>query len=331
MTSRRRPLGSAPVAGAPAGTSLMYHCLSRVDRVLVRLSRAISWVTVFLILSMIASVCALYSTVLLPQIRRFSAPTVATLHAVASVWLLGNVFFNYVMAVVVGPGHPRRLSPDDSEAGWSLREGVDLVFPTTDNTLYVTTSQKWRWCKICRAPKPPRTHHDGTTNRCVLQMCHYCPAVAQVVGLRNYQHFGRFVLYTWIAGLFTAATCGWLQRRLPAELSKNWQGDAIFFCGVATAAIGVAVGVLAAFHVYLVMSGQTTIEFYENWTARRTGLISNPPFDAGVRANVEAAFGRPYFRFQPWWSVILLPDCRRLATPTWMVYPPSSSINIQLD
>lgn len=87
-------------------------------------------------------------------------------------------------------------------------------------------------------------------------------------------------------------------------------------------AVAVAVGVLLAFHCYLLSTGQTTIEFYENWAARRQGLISAFPFDAGLRANVAAAFGPPIHRRLPWWSVFLLVDFRRPPVPSYMLCQP---------
>ena len=55
-----------------------------------------------------------------------------------------------------------------------------------------------RWCRKCKAWKPPRSHHCSMTRRCVLKMDHYCVWVANTVGLLNYK---QFVLFLWWAGL----------------------------------------------------------------------------------------------------------------------------------
>jgi hypothetical protein len=58
--------------------------------------------------------------------------------------------------------------------------------------------QRPRWCRKCSAWKPPRSHHDSMTKRCVLKMDHYCVWVGNTVGLLNYRHF---VLFLFWAGL----------------------------------------------------------------------------------------------------------------------------------
>jgi len=71
-------------------------------------------------------------------------------------WLLLNVVFHYIMAVITPAGHP----PE----GVSLVEAVSM-------------------CGKCIAPKPPRTHHCSVCNRCILKMDHHC---------REYLHFLMF-------------------------------------------------------------------------------------------------------------------------------------------
>lgn len=291
--------------------------LTRLDRTLLRLSRLLARVAVVAISALILVVGGLYVAVLRPLLVA-ALPAHATLlaaHTAIALWLLFSTAAHYVLAVSTAPGAP---SPADAAAA----AAAAACGAAPHGTAFRTASQTWRWCAACAAPKPPRAHHDSTTGACALQMCHYCPAVAGVVGLRNYPHFFRFLLHAWAGSILAAVSCGWLNRQLPHTLAVSWQGDAVFFSAAGAAACAVAVGVLLTFHLYLLCTGQTTIEFYENWAARRAGLLLDYPFNRGVRGNVIAAFGPAHVpRILPWWSVLLLPDVRSPPTPAWMLRP----------
>lgn len=61
--------------------------------------------------------------------------------------------------------------------------------------LRVSTNQTEisRYCRTCKAMKPPRAHHCRTCKRCILRMDHHCPWIANCVGQRNYASFIRFL------------------------------------------------------------------------------------------------------------------------------------------
>ena len=56
-----------------------------------------------------------------------------------------------------------------------------------------------------------------------------------------------------------------------------------------TLSVGIAITLLMGFHIYLVLSAQTTIEFYGNrvkaYRARRRGEVWSNPYDCGMRRN----------------------------------------------
>lgn len=101
--------------------------------------------------------------------------------------------------------------------------------------------------------------------------------------------------------------------------------DTLIFTVAISAAVAAAVGVLLLWHVYLLVSGQTTIEVFENWAARKPANASGKlgkfgkgrfagPFNNGIRANIRDAFGDPPGKIMPWWSVLFLPVGRKFRT-----------------
>ncbi|CAG8468724.1 16481_t:CDS:2 [Funneliformis caledonium] len=112
-------------------------------------------------------------------------------------------------------------------------------------------------CKKCHLPKPERAHHCSVCKKCVLRFDHHCP---------------------WIANCWDY----WMPRPYMA-LS--------FLLAVA---IGIALGGMCSWHYYLVLTSQTTVEFYNNQYARRSakqkGEVYANPYDLGYLNNLRQFF-----------------------------------------
>jgi len=141
------------------------------------------------------------------------------------------------------------------------------------------------------------------------------------VGHYNYRYFLLFMVYL-LAGCVYILTVAVIQFRLfNAKSGQSPQyyrdlHDALvysFTIGISAAA---SVGILLAWHVYLVSTNQTTIEFYINMEeradAKEQGLVYTNPFDKGFRKNWRRVFGDG-----PRWSAILL----SLRPPPPQLYP----------
>ena len=131
-----------------------------------------------------------------------------------------------------------------------------------------------RFCKKCNVPKPPRAHHCSICGRCVLRMDHHCPFTNCCVGLLNERFFCGWVLAVCI-GAGYASFLSWLPFRLciitgfvegvdalqQKDLARcTGMGKACFlflpaFCVFAFLCI------LGSWHLLLIASNQTTIEF----------------------------------------------------------------------
>lgn len=105
--------------------------------------------------------------------------------------------------------------------------------------------------------------------------------MGRCIGRDNYPFFLRFVLSAWFGSGFAAFSSIWILKRVRSD-------DAVFFVAVGGAAVTLAVGVLGAWHCYLVATGQTTIEWLEN---RGKGFGWSGPFDKGFLANLKEVFG----------------------------------------
>jgi palmitoyltransferase len=92
------------------------------------------------------------------------------------IWLLVNVVFHYVMAVITDPGTP-----------------------SSEKTYEAVTI-----CKKCYIPKPPRTHHCSVCNRCIKKFDHHCPFISNCVGFYNQRYFFLYMAYTCIGVIFVA-------------------------------------------------------------------------------------------------------------------------------
>jgi hypothetical protein len=97
------------------------------------------------------------------------------------------------------------------------------------------------------------------------------------------------------------------QRELNAS-----QKSAVLFSFILAAAVFLALSVLLFWHVYLVLTAQTTIDYYGNRdaarAARRAGRVWVNDFDLGPRRNWQESFDE---RGPFWWIAWMAPRLRR--------------------
>lgn len=57
-------------------------------------------------------------------------------------------------------------------------------------------------CGRCDGYKPPGSHHDRTSNRCISRMDHFCPWMNNAIGAKNQKNFFLFLIYTDLAAIY---------------------------------------------------------------------------------------------------------------------------------
>lgn len=203
-----------------------------------------------------------------------------------------NILYNYAKTVLTSPGIP----PEFKEAEDLSKESG--------------TASTVKKCSRCSCSKPVRAHHCSVCRRCVLKMDHHCPWVNNCVGHGNYRYFCLFLLFLALGCIFYCSVIAhfygmvFLHGRRLAKLVPKSSRQYIVCSFTVAMSILFALFFLGGFHVYLVLTNQTTIEFQLNLARRReyrkSGEYFRNPYDVGRTRNFMAVFGpNPFWSF--WW------------------------------
>lgn len=201
----------------------------------------------------------------------------------------------YTTAVFTGPGSPlderKDLSRTRKGAGY---EGLPQYEDGGDGgqgngtprgmTMVTAKSSdgKARYCKKCASLKPDRAHHCSTCGKCVLKMDHHCPWLATCVGLRNYKPFVLFLIYTCLFCWVDLAVSGswvWAAIMDERQMDEGMRVVNTILLAVLAGIIGLVLSGFTGWHIYLAVTGQTTIESLE-----KTRYLSP------IRKNMERQF-----------------------------------------
>uniref|UniRef100_A0A6A7G7B8 Palmitoyltransferase n=1 Tax=Hirondellea gigas TaxID=1518452 RepID=A0A6A7G7B8_9CRUS len=142
-------------------------------------------------------------------------------------------------------------------------------------------------CGKCGNVKPARAHHCSMCRTCVLKMDHHCPWVANCVGFHNYKYFCLFIFWSTVsAWVFVIGSID--------HLLNLFKGDSVdspfvsLFAVILTFSFAVTLVGFLIFHLRLVVTGQTTLEFA---TTNRDPDWVNPYDCGGKWENFYAIFG----------------------------------------
>ncbi|KAH7474132.1 Palmitoyltransferase ZDHHC16 [Phytophthora ramorum] len=183
------------------------------------------------------------------------------------------------------------------------------------------------YCRRCRHFRPPRAHHCSVCNRCIAHLDHHCPWVNNCIGRDNYRYFFAFLV--WLGtGCYYAAymsyttAYGELSRQQYAKMLvlaevRSLQisaSNTLQFAFAMSASAGLAVTILATWHVFLIATAQTSVELQINRlpSKRRLhgGEVISPYSTGSIHGNWELVFGRCNYKIMS-----LMPSTRLPPNP----------------
>eukprot|EP00640_Fibrocapsa_japonica_P002187 CAMPEP_0113935984 /NCGR_PEP_ID=MMETSP1339-20121228/2995_1 /TAXON_ID=94617 /ORGANISM="Fibrocapsa japonica" /LENGTH=342 /DNA_ID=CAMNT_0000938297 /DNA_START=54 /DNA_END=1082 /DNA_ORIENTATION=- /assembly_acc=CAM_ASM_000762 len=283
---------------------------------------------IMLAIGLLTVIVYLYFSLLLPLLHSVGSFQYC-LHFIWAVFLAFNIFFNYLNCVMTKPGQPLtvkeiRRGHEDALMGDEPAPSSTWIRLRHRNRVQ---NIKCGFCKQCRRPKPPRAHHCHVCRKCVLKMDHHCPWVNNCVGFYNYRYFFLFMMYLWIGCVYGVLITfhpfiklmhlegHHRVTRLKIEASER---SAVVLTFILAVSVGFALTILGGWHVYLICSGQTTIEFYINSTktyqASSRGELYSNPYNLGLKANWRQVFGPQSF------FLAILPSLRKPPPPIVAFY-----------
>ena len=164
----------------------------------------------------------------------------------------------YMLSVVIAPGS----IPDSSE--WQYTASIENNQPIAVQTALETKQDgERRHCKWCGKYKPDRCHHCRQCRSCVLRMDHHCPWIYNCVGLHNHKFFMLLLFYATVTTAFVSITMGWTVYDVitgPGELGEMFL---ILTGETLSALLALITSCFFGFHVWLTVTGMSTIEFCE--------------------------------------------------------------------
>ncbi|KAK0308304.1 palmitoyltransferase for Vac8p [Friedmanniomyces endolithicus] len=205
------------------------------------------------------------------------------LKAVLGVALWGLANGSYSIAVFTSPGSPVDDRRDGSRrSNWKgVRGGYEglptyedeeqevgdnMAVPHGMTMVTAKSTGQLRYCKKCRTLKPDRSHHCSSCGQCVLKMDHHCPWLATCVGLRNYKPFLLFLIYTslfcWLC-FGVSASWVWAEIVDDTQMQEGLRVVNTILLAVLGGIIGLVLSGFTGWHIYLAVTGQTTIESLE--------------------------------------------------------------------
>mmetsp|Transcript_20894 Transcript_20894/g.23286 ORF Transcript_20894/g.23286 Transcript_20894/m.23286 type:complete len:292 (+) Transcript_20894:145-1020(+) len=154
-----------------------------------------------------------------------------------------------------------------------------------------------RWCKTCKAWKPPRCHHCSVCKVCVLRMDHHCIWVDNCVGFYNHKYFLQFLFYCSSLCVEGLIIYGYEFINAVFYL-KDWKSTPItsWMCILLDCIFAVMIlmgaGVMFIQQMIIVMNNKTNVELWErHWAVKDFGKDFLYPYDEGILNNFNHFLG----------------------------------------
>ncbi|KAK3021102.1 hypothetical protein RJ639_045486 [Escallonia herrerae] len=252
--------------------------------------------TIFLIMAPETFFCALVSPRLVNEFPHPVGLLIVAISAVFTACIMLLLFLTSGRDPGIIPRNSHPPEPDDEgdtssiSTDWAGSQSGGLGIPPTKNVIVNRVVVKVKYCQTCMLYRPPRCSHCSICNNCVERFDHHCPWVGQCIGKRNYCYFFMFVCCTTFLCLYVFAFC-WvnIMKIVEADRCSIWkaivESPASGILVVYTFVVSWFLGGLTVFHLYLIMTNQTT---YENFRYRYDRKMN--PYNLGCASNVREIF-----------------------------------------
>jgi len=145
-------------------------------------------------------------------------------------------------------------------------------------------------------PRTVMIHSQHTSLTNVAMMCSFW--FCNCVGFNNHKYFILIMFYLFLGCLYVAVM-SFLPFRATTNFRVPWKEEVsrgtIIFTFTITVSVSCALSFMLFWHLYLVFSGQTTIEFYFNryqiQQLKYRGELFENEYDLGSRKNFQLFFG----------------------------------------
>ncbi|VFQ68864.1 unnamed protein product [Cuscuta campestris] len=256
--------------------------------------RSISF-TLFLILVPVLSFCVFVSQSLVNKLPHRIGYILQAVTILFTTYIIILLFVTSGRDPGIIPRNSRPPEPDEEVDTSSLstdwagsQSGISL--PPTKSVTVNGIVVRVKYCQTCMLYRPPRCSHCSICNNCVERFDHHCPWVGQCIGRRNYRHFFMFVSSTTLLCIYIfSCCCVSIRLIMKAENSSFWEAFAESPCSgiliIYTFTVSWFVGGLTAFHIYLILTNQTT---YENFRYRYERKMN--PYNLGFAHNFKEIF-----------------------------------------
>jgi hypothetical protein len=159
---------------------------------------------------------------------------------------VGNLVVSMVQVMSTSAGQTSDLSLENCNESKSLESTINPKI-----------------CKHCSLPKPLRSHHCKSCDKCILKYDHHNFWLASCIGSRNYKYFFLTIFYSFLSSLIFISTF-WETLISTLQSRKAWDPQLVLICSSYFFVVFLFIGLVTVliFHLTVIHKGKTSFEYF---------------------------------------------------------------------